>query len=79
MKQKSKPKKNFNLYTNTTQHGLLVEFEKQKWDKTDTVHALINCLVVVTPALGEVYSGHQPPMFSPSAESVLSMVTFSSS
>lgn len=42
------------------------------------MHASINCLVAITPALGEGYSGHQPPMFSPSAESVLSKVTFSS-
>lgn len=39
-------------------------------DRND-VHANINCLVGFTPVLEAVYSGHQPPMFSPSIGVVL--------
>ena len=40
----------------------------------DRVHAGVNCLAGLTPVSGVLYSGHQPPMFSPSIGVVLSEV-----
>ena len=48
------------------------ENDHQNTHGTKSVHATINCLVGFTPASGALYSGHQPPMFSPSVEEVLS-------
>lgn len=42
-----------------------------KCTKSDNVHASVDWLVGLTPVLGEVYSGHQPPMFSPSSIGVV--------
>lgn len=47
-------------------------FPKERAD--DRVHAGGNCLAGLTPVSGVLYSGHQPPMFSPSIGVVLSEV-----
>lgn len=55
---------------------MTTEDDPNRWlgensDTTARVHASVNCLAGLTPVSGVLYSGHQPPMFSPSSGAVL--------